>query len=99
MIWELRESVAVFPAEAVREPVHSLLWPWHWTGARTGLMHDPSARVSLSRHRDEEAGKVMVSARAWRTQNRFPGKSVQELRMSSLNSVIAQLRRGCMAVS
>ena len=64
--------MAVFPAEAAREPVHSLLWPWHLAGARTGQTHGPSARVSLSRHRDEEARKVMDSARALGMQNKVP---------------------------
>lgn len=80
--------MALFLAEAVREPVHSLLWPWHWMGAWTGLNHDLSARVSLSRHRDEEAGKVMVSARAWRERSAGAENELIEL-------IIAQLRRGC----
>lgn len=64
--------MAVFPAEAAREPVHSLLWPWHWAGGTDWAHACPSARVSLSRHRDEEARKVMDSARAWGMQNKVP---------------------------
>lgn len=41
-------------------------------GGMDWVTHDPSARVSLLRHRDEEARKVMDSARAWRMQNKVP---------------------------